>query len=234
MCTALILVELLVLCSATTAVFTPSYEVPHPAVSAAAISQGKGGTDICKQSIAALQRSCHESQMNARRPNSCRRVSTECCKPTTWKHARLGGGGTSPYGSDKSESSVYVDDVGVSGLLAGHLSRLEDLAQQEGYLTRIWRSNCFTSALEHLGITHCQSMSPEQKSRWGSPFLQLSMQPFYCHHHLHLPYAGQLHDPSRLDDRDLPSRPPALHTCPETAYGLRLQASLRPCKLPAA
>ncbi|CAL5222914.1 g5345 [Coccomyxa viridis] len=47
----------------------------------------------------------------------------------------------------------------------GHLSRLEDLAQQEGYLTRIWRSNCFTSALEHLGITHCQSMSPEQKSR---------------------------------------------------------------------
>ena len=49
---------------------------------------------------------------------------------------------------------------------AGQLKRLESLAQQEGsHIRRIWQSNCFTNALEHLGVTHCQSMSPETKSR---------------------------------------------------------------------
>ncbi len=85
-----------------------------------------------------------------------------CTKLTVLEHAVLLGGRTVRCGTKLRHVGT---ELNAARSIAGHLSRLEDLAQQEGYLTRIWRSNCFTSALEHLGITHCQSMSPEQKSR---------------------------------------------------------------------
>lgn len=48
---------------------------------------------------------------------------------------------------------------------AESLARLRTLAAQEGTIERLWGRNCFTRAMDSLGVSHCRHMTPETASR---------------------------------------------------------------------